>query len=61
MLFREHGHHVGSDLVRGVAVCGNAIRADDYAINFALLHHMTGHVVGNDCDGDVVFGQLPCG
>ncbi len=61
MLFREHRDHVSPNLVRGVAVGRDAIRADDYATNFALLHDMTGHVVGNDGDGDVVFGQLPCG
>ena len=57
----QHGHHIGSDLVGSVAICGDSIGADDHAINFALLHHVAGHVVGYDRNGNIVFGQFPRG
>ena len=59
MLLCEHSHHVGSDLVSCITVGGNTIRSHDDAIDFALLHDMSRHVVGNDCDRNVVLGQFP--
>jgi hypothetical protein len=38
VLAREHGDAVGADLVRGVAVGGDAIGADDHEIDLALAH-----------------------
>ena len=61
MSFGEHGDHVRSDLVGGIAVGGDAVGADDYGINFPPLHYMSRHVVGDDRDRNIVFGQLPCG
>jgi len=49
--FAQHRHHVGSDLVGGVTVRGDAICAYHDAIDFALLHNVTGHVVGDHGNG----------
>ncbi len=61
MLTCEDSDHVRTDLVCGVAISSDAIGADDHAIDLALLHNVTGHVVGNHRDRNVVLGQFPCG
>src|SRR5262249_59419913 len=61
VLFGEHRDGIGADLVRHVAVGGDAVGADHHAIDVAALHEMPGHVVGDQCDGYVVFVQFPCG
>src|SRR5688572_2578985 len=59
VLLCQHGYHVRSDLVRRVPIRCNPIGADDNAIDFALLHHVTGHVVRDYSDRDVVLAQFP--
>src|SRR5215204_4630366 len=61
MLARQHRHHVGADLVGRVAVGGDAVGSDDDAVYLAPLHHVTGHVVGDDGDGNLVLLRLPRG
>src|SRR5947209_1964439 len=61
VLAGEDGDHIGSDLVGRVAVGGDAVGPDDYAVNLALLHHVTGHVVRDDGDGNLVLLKLPGG
>src|SRR5213594_2134765 len=55
VLFREDGKGIGSNLVRDVAICRNAIGADDNGIDQSLTHEAAGHVVGNHPHIDVVF------
>jgi hypothetical protein len=57
----EHGNHVSSDLVCSVAVGSDAIGADYNCIDFPALHHVTGHVVSDHCDRNVVLRQFPRG
>ena len=61
MRVREHGDGVRADLVRRIAVCGDAIGADDDGIECTALKKMSGHVVGDERDVDVVLLQLPRG
>ncbi len=61
MLLCQDRHHVGPDLISGIAVGRNAIGAHHYTINFALLHHMTGHVVRDDGDGNIILREFPSG
>jgi hypothetical protein len=61
VLAGEDGHHVGADLVGRVAVGGDAVCADDDAVDLAALHDVPGHVVGDDGDGNLVLLQLPRG
>ena len=59
VLAREHRHGVGADLVRGVAVGGDAIGADDDEIDLARAHQRSGHAFGNDRRVDAVTHELP--
>ena len=52
---------VGADLVGGVAVGGDAIGADDDRLDLSALHHVRGHVVGDERDVDAALVQLPRG
>src|ERR1019366_7944529 len=61
VLFGQDGYGVSADFVGHVSVGGDAIRADYDGSDFALLHHGSGHVVGDDGGGDAVFHQLPGG
>ena len=61
MTFREYRDHVRSDLVRDIAVCSDAIAADDDCVHAAFLHDVTTHVVSDERDRDVVLHQLPGG
>src|SRR5947209_3627505 len=53
----ENGDGICSDLVRGVAVCGDAIRTDDHGVELPLLEEMAGHVVGDQRDVDAFLMQ----
>src|SRR5262245_22246331 len=55
VLFREDGKGIVSNLVRDVAICGNAVGADDNGVDQSLTHEAAGHVVGNHPYIDVVF------
>ena len=57
----QHGHRVGADLVRGVAVRGDAIGAHDDHVDLTLLHQMAGHAVGDHRHRDRVLLQFPRG
>ena len=57
----QHRHAVGADLVRHVAVGGDAVGADDDQVDLAEPHHRAGHVVGDDRRVDAVLDQLPRG
>ncbi len=57
----NHRQAVGADLVRRVAVGGDAIGPDDDEINHAPLHTMGRHVVGNYGDGDAHLDTFPGG
>ena len=57
----EHRQRVGADLVRDVAVGGDAVGADDDQIDLAALHQVPGHVVGDQRDRDRFLHHLPGG
>ena len=59
VLLGQHGHAVGADLVRHVAVGGDAVGADDHQIDLTEPHHRAGHVVGDDRRVDAVLDELP--
>jgi hypothetical protein len=61
VLFGEDGYAVGADLVGNIAVGGDAVGSDDDGLDAALAHEGCGHVVAEDCGGDVVLHELPCG
>ena len=61
VLFGEDGYGVGADFVGHVSVGGDAVGAYYDGSDFALLHHGSGHVVGDDGGGDAVFHQFPGG
>src|SRR6185312_2834445 len=61
VLPRQHCHCVCTDFVGDIAISGNAVGADDYGANLALLHHGSGHVVGDYRCGNTILGQLPGG
>ena len=61
VLFGQNGDRVGADFVGHVAVGGDAVGADYDGSDFALLHHGSGHVVGDYGRGNAVFHQLPGG
>lgn len=61
VLFGEDGYAVGADLVGDVAVGCDAVGSDDDGLDAAFAHEMGGHVVAEDCGGDVVLHQLPGG
>ena len=57
----QQGDAVGADLVGRVAVGGDPVGADDDQLDLALLHHLGGHVVADQGDGDAPPLQLPGG
>src|SRR5687768_8350185 len=61
VLPRKDRDHIRADLVRNVAICGNSVRADNNRLHLSLFHHVTGHVVGDKGNGNVVLVQLPGG
>ena len=50
VLSGENGNHVCADLVRDVAVCGNAVRAHNDCLHTTFLHYMAAHVIRNERD-----------
>src|SRR6266849_2108918 len=61
MLPGKYRNHIGSDLVCRVSVRRNSICTNDDCIYFATLHNVSRHVISDYGDGNVVFGELPCG
>src|SRR5579872_3654064 len=61
ILFRQHRHRISSDLVRDVAIRGDAVRSHHYAANPTGAQEMTRHVVGNESGGYAVLLQFPGG
>ena len=57
----EHGHAVGADLVRGVAVGGDAVGAHHHEVDLAPRHDRRGRHVGDDGVGDSLARQFPRG
>src|SRR5262249_3803062 len=57
----QQGDAVGADLVGGVAVGGDAVGADEDAVHPPFLHHLGGHAVADEGDGDAALPQLPGG
>src|SRR2546422_11432040 len=56
---RQDGDLVGADLVRRVAVPGDAVRADQTQIDLLLLKQVARHTVGQNGHGYAVLVQLP--
>ena len=50
----KNGDSVRADLVRGVAVGGDAVRAHEHGVERFLLKEMPGHAVGDQRDVDAV-------
>src|SRR6185503_10113600 len=48
----QYRNHVSADLVRGVAVHRDTVRADDDDVHFPLAHEVPGHVVRDQGAGD---------
>ena len=57
----EHRHRVGADLVGGVAVGRDAVRAGHDQVHLAALHHEAGHHVGDQPVRDAFLDELPRG
>ena len=57
----QHRHRIRADLVGDIAIGGNAIGADDDAVDFAAAHQMARHVVGDQRHRDTVLHQFPGG
>ena len=57
----QNGDAVGADLVGGVAVGGDPVGPDDDHLNLAFPHHLGGHVVADQSDGDAAALELPGG
>ena len=58
---REHGERVCADLVRGVAVRGDAVGAGDDEVDLAARHHRRGGGVGDHGVRDAGGLELPRG
>ncbi len=58
---REHGDHIGADLVGDIAVGGYPVGADDDRIDLAAGHQVTGHAVGDQCHRDAILREFPRG
>ena len=56
---RQHGYHVGADLVGHIAVGRHTIRPHDDRIDLSSAHQEAGHVVGDQGDGDVFLNHFP--
>ena len=61
VLFGQHRHRIGADLVGGVAVGGDPVGSDDAAGDLAATHEKAGHVVGDQRSRNPVLHQLPGG
>ena len=61
VLLGQNRHVVGADLVGGVAVGGDAVRAHDHGLDAPGAHEAGGHVVADHGGGDVVGHQFPGG
>src|SRR6185295_15151679 len=61
VLFGQHGDGVGADLVRHVAIGGDAIGADDDEIDLTVAHQRACHAVGDDRRLYAVAYELPRG
>ena len=59
VLAGQDGDAVGADLVRGVAVGGDAVGADDHEIDWPVAHQRARHVVGDDRRVDAVAAPAP--
>ena len=57
----EDGDLVGADLVGGVAVSGDAVRAGDDRADFYGLQEVSNHIIGDKREGDAAFVQFPGG
>ena len=57
----QHRQAVGADFVGDVAIGGDAVRAHHHASDAAGVQKMSGHVVGDQLDGDAVVLQFPGG
>ena len=58
---RRDGNRVGADLVRDVAIGGNPIAADDNGVHLSFLHHVTGHIIGDQCGWNFFLFEFPGG
>ena len=47
MCFRQQRYRIGTDLVRGVSIRGDAVRTNDHGLNLPFLHDPAGHVVAD--------------
>ena len=61
MALGQYSHHVGANLVGHITVGGNAVCTNYYRINFAVLHQMPRHVVGDEGDRNIFLNHLPGG
>ena len=59
VLLRQDGDRVGADLVRDIAIRGNAVRADHDAADATASQEMSGHIVGDQRGRNAVVRQLP--
>ena len=57
----QHGDPIGADLVRGVAVGGDAVGAGDHEVDLAARHHRRRRHVGDQPVGDALAVALPRG
>ena len=58
---RQDRDGVGADLVRGVAVHGDPVGADDDGVEGPFLEEVPGHAVGDERDVDPLLLKLPRG
>src|SRR5690606_12055308 len=61
VLARDERNRVRADLVRGVSVRRDAIRADDDEVDAAVTHEGRRHALGDDRRVDPVANELPGG
>ena len=61
VVFGEDGDAGGTDFVRDVAVGGDAVAADEYSINPAVLHDGCCHVVADEGDVHAGGAEFVCG
>src|SRR6266513_2991060 len=61
MVQRQHRERIGADLVREVAVRGNAVGPDDHEIHLRLAHQRSRRAVGDHGARDAGVHQLPGG
>src|SRR5882724_11245629 len=59
VLVRRNRNHIGSDLIGDVSICGDAIRPNDHAIDFARLQEVPGHAIGDQRNRNVLLRKLP--